>query len=96
MSDHVDSEAYFLTDDTKVYKEVKTQTDTTSLQKDLDNLQEWSDKWLLKFHPNKCKVMTVSNKSGNNREQKYHLNDSEGKEVKLQNFRWGERHGCLS
>ena len=55
-----------------------------------------SDKWLLKFHPNKCKVMTVSNKSGNNREQKYHLNDSEGKEVELQNFRWGERHGCLS
>jgi radical SAM protein with 4Fe4S-binding SPASM domain len=52
MPDHVDS-------DTKVYKEIKTQTDTTSLQKDLDNLQEWSDKWLLKFHPNKCKVMTV-------------------------------------
>ena len=62
MPDHVDSEAYFFADDTKVYKEIKTQTDTTSLQKDLDNLQEWSDKWLLKFHPNKCKVMTVSNK----------------------------------
>jgi hypothetical protein len=78
MPDHVDS-------DTKVYKEIKTQTDTTSLQKDLDNLQEWSDKWLLKFHPNKCKVMTASNKRGNNREQKYHLYDSEGKEIELQN-----------
>lgn len=66
MPDHVDSEAYLFADDTKVYKEIKTQTDTTSLQKDLDNLQEWSDKWLLKFHPNKCKVMTVSNKRGNN------------------------------
>jgi adenylate kinase len=54
-----------------------------SLQKDLDNLQEWSDKWLLKFHPNKCKVMTVSNMRGNNREQKYHLYDSDGKEVEL-------------
>jgi hypothetical protein len=62
MPDHVDSEAYLFADNTKVYKEIKTQTDTTSLQKDLDNLQEWSDKWLLKFHPNKCKVMTVSNK----------------------------------
>jgi hypothetical protein len=29
--------------------------------------------------------MTVSNKRGNNREQKYHLYDSEGKEVELQN-----------
>jgi hypothetical protein len=85
MPDHVDAEAYLFTDDTKVYKEIKTQTDTTSLQKDLDNLHEWSDKWLLKFHPNKCKVMTASNKRGNNREQKYHLYDSEGKEIELQN-----------
>ena len=29
--------------------------------------------------------MTVSNKRGNNREQKYHLYDSQGKEVELQN-----------
>jgi hypothetical protein len=79
MPDHVDSEAYLFADDTKVYTEIKTQTDTTSLQTD------WSDKWLLKFHPNKCKVMTVSNKRGTNREQKYHLYDSEGKEVKLHN-----------
>jgi hypothetical protein len=33
------------------------------LQADLDNLQSWSDTWLLKFHPNKCKVMSVANKS---------------------------------
>ena len=51
MPDHVDSEAYLFADDTKVYNEIKTQTDTKSLQKDLDNLQEWSDKWLLKFQP---------------------------------------------
>lgn len=59
--DNVDSEteAYLFADDKKVYKEIKTQADNTSLQKDLDNLQEWSDKWLLNFHPNKCKVMTV-------------------------------------
>ena len=40
MPDHVDAEAFLFTDDTKVYKEIKTQTDTTSLQKDLDNLEE--------------------------------------------------------
>ena len=33
MPDHVDSEAYLFVDDTKVYKEIKTQRDTTSLQK---------------------------------------------------------------
>jgi hypothetical protein len=29
------------------------------LQKDIETLQEWSDTWLLKFHPKKCKVMTI-------------------------------------
>jgi hypothetical protein len=32
--------------------------DKKMLQADLDSLQSWSDTWLLKFHPNKCKVMS--------------------------------------
>jgi hypothetical protein len=36
------------------------------LQADLNSLQSWSDTWLLKFHPNKCKVMSVANKSVDN------------------------------
>ena len=29
------------------------------LQEDLNTLQDWSDTWLLKFHPDKCKRMTI-------------------------------------
>ena len=53
-------------------------------KKDRDKLQKWSDSWLLKFHPNKCKVMTVTNKSVGKQTGKYHLYDSNGREVKLE------------
>ena len=33
--------------------------DRINLQQDLDSLQNWSDKWLLRFNPDKCKVMHI-------------------------------------
>ena len=33
--------------------------DAEQLQSDLDALEEWSNKWLLKFHPDKCKKLHV-------------------------------------
>ena len=32
------------------------------LQIDIDNLVNWSDTWLLKFQPDKCKVMSIGHK----------------------------------
>ena len=29
------------------------------LQRDLENLKTWSDRWLLKFHPSKCYYITI-------------------------------------
>ena len=46
-------------DDTKVYSCVKSQADSEKLQQDLHKLEEWSKKWLLKFHPEKCKVLSL-------------------------------------
>ena len=34
-------------------------TQDITLQNDLDKLQAWSDEWLLRFHPEKCKVLTI-------------------------------------
>ena len=40
---------------------------TDSLQADLDKLQNWSQEWLLRFHPEKCHVMKLGrNKSDTN------------------------------
>ena len=43
----------------KIYRRVKTGDDIRILQQDLRSLQKWSDKWLLRFHPDKCVVMRV-------------------------------------
>ena len=45
-------------DDTKLYSGLRT-ADDDSLQKDLEVLQDWSSKWLMRFHPEKCKVMKL-------------------------------------
>jgi len=84
MPECVDSTTYLFADDTKIFKEIKSSNDEGKLQNDLDELQKWSDTWLLKFHPNKCKVLTVSNRKMAEKEaNNYHLHDKEGKEVKL-------------
>jgi len=57
------SEAYLFADDTKLYRIIYEQNDHCILQSDLDKLQDWSDIWLLRFHPDKCKAMTIGNPS---------------------------------
>ncbi len=55
----VKSTIYLFADDTKIFRSINNQEDTKILQEDLDKLQEWSNTWLLKFHPDKCKRMTI-------------------------------------
>ena len=84
MTECVNASTYLFADDTKIYKEISCEDDVSGLQADLDQLQKWSDTWLLKFHPNKCKVMTVSNKSKLENKSSYHLYNNEGEEIKLE------------
>ena len=51
------SDVYMFADDTNIFNIIKSPEDQETLQNDLDTLSMWSDKWLLKFHPEKCKVM---------------------------------------
>ena len=46
-------------DDTKLGGKVVTRDDCDAIQRDLDNLSTWSDKWLLRFNETKCKVMHI-------------------------------------
>jgi hypothetical protein len=57
MPEMVESSAYLFPDDTTIFREIGEENDEKMLQADLDSLQSWSDTWLLKFLPNKCKVM---------------------------------------
>ena len=55
IPDTVESDSYLFADDTKIFRIIKDEDDKEILQDDLTKLEEWSDKWLLKFHPEKCK-----------------------------------------
>ena len=53
LPENVNSTVYMYADDTKIYREIKSEYDHGILQRDLENLKTWSDRWLLKFHPSK-------------------------------------------
>ena len=57
LPNEIKSDIYMFADDTKVFRTIKTNDDQCILQDDLDELTAWSTKWLLTFHPDKCKVM---------------------------------------
>ena len=53
------STVYLFADDTKIFCSINNYDDPKILQDDLNILQNWSNTWLLKFHPDKCKRMTI-------------------------------------
>ena len=69
---------YLFADDTNIFREIKTE-DRKYLQDDLYKLQQW----LLKFHPKKWKVMSISNKRLTEITTTYYLHDQDGKPVEL-------------
>ena len=56
----VSNEIFMFADDTKSFATINEVTDSESLQQDLDFMERWSNKWLLLFHPEKCKVMRLN------------------------------------
>ena len=58
----VKNEVYLFADDTKIYSKIGNITDSVSLQSDLNSLSEWANKWLLAYHPDKCKVLRLGNR----------------------------------
>ncbi len=76
----VKSSIYLFADDTKIFSHIINQSDVSVLQNDLDSLQKWSDTWLLKFHPNKCKVATIGKQKI---QSSYHMKDDMGQPIML-------------
>ena len=59
---NVTSVVRLFADDTKVSRQIRKENDAREVQDDLHSLQGWSDMWLLKFHPQKCKFMQLEGK----------------------------------
>ena len=66
-------------DDAKLFHCVTSENDCKALQDDLDKLQEWANRWQLKFHPKKCIVLRVGR---GHTEFSYYMWDG-NKQVKL-------------
>ena len=55
----IESDAMLFADDSKVYRFIKTIEDSLQLQKDIESLVEWTNKWLLEFNISKCHVLKI-------------------------------------
>ena len=72
MPDNIKSHLFLFADDCKFFRQILTTEDTEIMQQDLDKLHEWSEKWLLKFHPDKCVNLRIQLKNQRN-PHTYHL-----------------------
>lgn len=51
---------YLYADDMKMYKILKSEDDCCCLQKNLNNVVKWSDKWKIRLNIAKCKVLRLN------------------------------------
>jgi hypothetical protein len=65
-------------DDTKIFTSLVADNPNTNLVDDLQMLQDWSDKFQMKFHPDKCHVMHIGN---TNPKQQYTMNTDNGQHI---------------
>ena len=73
LPESVKSSVYLFAGDTKIFRRIDGQHDQEALQSDLNELQNWSNKWLLKFHPQKCKSMTIHSRYREHPDTEYYL-----------------------
>ena len=72
------SDVFMFADDPKIFRHISERTDREIIQSDLDKLFDWRQTWLLKFHPDKCKVLPMSNESITADTVKYSMKTYEG------------------
>ena len=63
LPNNIASQVYLFADDTKLFQIIKSDADKKTLQDGLISLQDWSNKWQLNFHLDKCKVLRINEKT---------------------------------
>ena len=71
VSDGTDIALY--ADDTKIWRKIISWSDHEIFQNDIDALQNWADNNKMKFHPGKCKVLSVLNKASEQQMQLWNM-----------------------
>ena len=63
LPDCVNSSVRLFADDCLLYRTIKREEDHLTLQADLKHLEEWANKWGMRFNTKKCYVLSINNKS---------------------------------
>ncbi len=66
MPDNINNFVSMFADDTKLFGRSTTQSDSDSIQADLQKLQDWSMKWDLRFNEQKCKSLYLGKNNAKN------------------------------
>ena len=80
LPDTVKNYLKLFADDTKLFSQIDNANDCQLVQQDIDTLENWSEKWLLSFHPQKCKVMRLGK---GHPAFTYQMTDREGQKINL-------------
>ena len=72
MPNTIRSFGQLFADDAKIFRNIKSPSDSDCLHEDIDKLTEWSIRWQLPFNESKCKSMHIGYK---NEWRKYKMND---------------------
>ena len=90
LPQEVISELLLYADDAKIYRTIRNDKDREMLQRDLHSMSIWSDVWLLSFHPDKLKKMTLS-RNQYQIERRYHVGEDAVKKCQLRGRSWSLR-----
>ena len=59
LPEAITSDTFLFADDTKILRQITSGQDALTLLSDIDKVNEWSEKWLLKFNTEKCHVLAL-------------------------------------
>ena len=57
INSNISSSLHLFVDDCVVYRTINNEKDATLLQKDIDEISRWAQKWQMNFNVNKCVLL---------------------------------------
>nr|VZI51643.1 unnamed protein product [Spirometra erinaceieuropaei] len=80
----LDCEAAMFADDMKIWSVIRCPADEDRLQMNLNRLEEWSNRWLLRFNVAKCSILRLGNTARSASTRGYFLGGEALQEVEAQ------------
>ena len=63
IENNLTSKIRLFADDSALYQKIYTLADSHSIQQDILLLQDWANKWQMKFNIKKCKLLRITNRT---------------------------------